>query len=87
MKILEELLKDHSPPGDLPPADREVVGVKPGPAVSTDVVSSNTVEHLDLPGEPHITDLLLLQSGLLTVLGTLLGLVMSLLSVVVPIPD
>ena len=46
MESLEELLEVHGPPGDLPPADGAVVGVQPGPAVSTDEVSSETLENL-----------------------------------------
>ena len=57
MESLEELLEVHSSANDLPPADGAVVGVQPGPAVSTEKVAPDTLEHLELLGELDITDL------------------------------
>ena len=57
VESLEELLEVHGTAGDVPPADGAVVRVQPGPAVSTDKVSADTLEHLELSGELHSTDL------------------------------
>ena len=57
MESLEEPLEVPSTANDLPPADGAVVWVQPGPAVSTEEVSPDTLEHLELLGELDITDL------------------------------
>ena len=57
LESLQELLEVHGPPGDLSPAGGTVVGLQLGPALTTDEVSTDTLEDLELAGVPHITDL------------------------------
>ena len=57
LEPLEELLEVQDPPDDLPPAGGAEVRVQLGPAVATDEVALGTLEHSELTGVLHVTDL------------------------------
>ena len=57
LQPLEELLKIYSPADDLPPAGGAEVRIQLEPAVATHEVALGTLEHSELTGVLHVTDL------------------------------